>query len=278
MANATKEDLVEMRKEFERRIEEAESRNKLNIQLSRKMKITQEQQKYQDPASKRGVGFIIENSFDLMDLRQAAEPLVEEGENKQAVIKESATEEEKDAFILFCVQYIRRRELKDEKEIEDYQMANNSRYGWLVPKFYAQGDMFRGLDALDEVPEMLSTSEKISRFRQAETQAKFFTLDKAKSSKGGFNDFGSSSFNNPRFGGYPNAGVKRTRWDQATDFSFPPPTANTAAAATMTSGQGMQGNFIPGAAFMPPRAPVICFICNMPGHVKKDCPNRKQQQ
>ena len=46
MAGATKDDLEEMRREFEKKMAEAEERNKLNIQLSRKMKITQEQQKY----------------------------------------------------------------------------------------------------------------------------------------------------------------------------------------------------------------------------------------
>ena len=95
MAGATKDDLEEMRREFEKKMAEAKERNKLNIQLSRKMKITQEQQKYQDPASKRGIGFIIENLFNLLDLRQAAEPLLAGGQDKKAMIQESASVKEK---------------------------------------------------------------------------------------------------------------------------------------------------------------------------------------
>ena len=80
MAGATKDDLEEMRREFEKKMAEAKERNKLNIQLSRKMK-------YQDPASKRGIGLLIENFFNLLDFCQSAEPLLEEGQDKKAKIK-----------------------------------------------------------------------------------------------------------------------------------------------------------------------------------------------
>ena len=278
---ATKEELQELIKDLTRKIAEAEERSEFAIKLSRKMKITQEVQKYQDPGSKRGVGFIIDNSYDLSDLKKAIDPLLDAGEDKMATIKEGASEEEKDAFIRFCVEYILRREKKDVKELEDYAMANQSRYGWATTKFFSQGDMFRGIDALADVPEQLSVAEKVTRFRQAETQAKYFALDKSKQSRGGgggYNDFGAGSY---RSGGYAGSGqgnfAKRTRWDQP-DYSFPPPSATATSGMMTVGGQAMQGqgNFIPGAAFVPPRAPVICFICNKPGHFKSDCPENKK--
>ena len=275
---ATKEELEALRKDLTRKVAEADERSEFAVKLARKMKITQEVQKYQDPGSKRGVAFIIENSYDLSDLKTAIDPLLDTDENKMATIKEGTSDEEKDAFIRFSVEYILRREKKDVKELEDYAMANQSRYGWATTKFFSQGDMFRGIDALADVPEELSIAEKVTRFRQAETQAKYLALDRAKQSRGGgggYNDFGTGSY---RSGGFSGPG-KRTRWDQQPDYSYPPPAAT--ATSAMMSGQGMQGtqgqyNFIPGAAFMPPRAPVICFLCDEAGHMKRDCPKNKK--
>ena len=277
---ATKEELEALRKDLTRKVAEADERSEFAVKLARKMKITQEVQKYQDPGSKRGVAFIIENSYDLSDLKTAIDPLLDTDENKMATIKEGTSDEEKDAFIRFTVEYILRREKKDVKELEDYAMANQSRYGWATTKFFSQGDMFRGIDALADVPEELSVAEKVTRFRQAETQAKYLALDRAKSSRGGgggYNDSGTGSY---RSGGFSGNVAKRTRWDQQPDYSYPPPAATATSAMMNMSGQGVQGmqgqyNFIPGAAFMPPRAPVICFLCNEAGHMKRDCPKKK---
>ena len=109
----------------------------------------------------------------------------------------------------------------------------------------------------DEKP-ILSAAEKLSKYRAAETQAKYHSQWAAK--------FGGQSGGRNRGRG----GGRRTwtRWGPPT--SSYTPTAAAAGSSSMGTG-GVEGNFIPGAAVQP-RVPPKCFRCNQFGHMKRECP------
>ena len=107
-------------------------------------------------------------------------------------------------------------------------------------------------------------AEKLTKFRAAETQAKYHAQHYAK--------FDRSGRGRGRGGGRRSW----TRWGPpSNNYPYPPPAAAAGSSASLSSAGG-SGNFIPGAAFQPPRVPPECFRCGQKGHMKRECPLGQQ--
>ena len=246
-------ELKALKEETEAKINKLKEMNETGIKYAQKMRIEQEMSKYKDPASKRGVQFIMGCQFDLENLLSLITPLFdEEGallENKH---------EEKDIALRAIRDWGIDREKKNRTEREAYAMSNRSRHGWLTEKFFRQDDIFLGEG---EERAELTASEKVSRFRAAEAQAKYHLQWTAKSGK---------------FGGR-GRGVKRSRWGPPTS-SFTSASAAAASSSAEVTRSGGGGNFIPGAAFQPPKLPIQCFKCLQFGHMKRECTQTPAQK
>ena len=251
------EELKTKMKEYDEKLQIQAEATKAAVKFSQQMKVDQEKGKYKDVASKRAVEFVMKMQFDLQELLGEISPLFnEEGEIKEGI------DQQKDAFIHFVKSWGEQREKKNQAEREDYAMANRSKYGWWTAKFYNQDSIF--MEEGESRPD-LSVSEKLARYRAAETQAKFHSQWAAKFDKEGAE---GSSFRGP-------GGPSRTRWGPPRASYTPMAAAGAGAGAgepAYMMGTGSSGNFIPGAAFQPPRAPPVCFKCNQLGHMKRECP------
>lgn len=105
--------------------------NKASLKFTQAMKIDQEKGKYKDPASKRGVEFVMGCQFDLEELLGNLSPLfTSEGTLKAGLL------EEKDSFINFVKDWGTLRERRNQEEREAYAIGNRSRHGWLTEKYY----------------------------------------------------------------------------------------------------------------------------------------------
>lgn len=239
-----------MREEYNKKIEAIQIASKSNLKFAQKMRVDQEKAKYKDPSSKRAVEFILGCQFDLEEVLGELLPLFDEdGE----VVEGKAAE--KDAFIKFMKNWGLERERKNKEEKEAYAMANSSRYGWRTEKFYRQDDIF--LEE-GEKKTALSVQEKLSKFRAAESQAKYYSQWAAKFDKSG---------------GGRGRGAKRTRWGPPSASFTSSGAAAGSGTSSMLSAAGGGGNYIPGA-FQAPRVPPICFKCSQSGHIKRDCPQK----
>ena len=142
---------------------------------------------------------------------------------------------------------------KTRKEIELYEIAANSKYGWTTVKFYRQSEMFRKSDSDGkwwEVDEM-SEGDKTKKLRKAEKAAADY-LESQKKEEGSSASNGNS--------------IKRSR--------FGPPVHS----ATST---GQEVNHFPAQLSVPPwpQPPMEtrhCHACKLPGHLQAACPYKKR--
>ena len=73
----------------------------------------------------------------------------------------------------FCLKFANMRSRKNSREVEAYQVANRSQYGWMTEKFYRQGELFaKDSDVWYENDE-LTADKKLSMLRNAEREAKY---------------------------------------------------------------------------------------------------------
>ena len=108
--------------------------NRASLKFTQKMKIEQEKGKYKEPASKRGVEFVMGCQFDLEELLGNLSPLF----TSEGTLK-AGQPEEKDSFINFVRDWGTLRERRNQEEREAYAIGNRSRHGWLTEKYYRSG-------------------------------------------------------------------------------------------------------------------------------------------
>ncbi len=127
----TEAQIVALREETDAKIRAIREANKASLKFSQKMKIEQEKTKYKDPASKRGVAFVMECQFGLQELLEHLSPLF----NEEGTLLDDKTQD-KDQFIRFVRDWGIKRERANKEERESYAIGNRSRHGWLTEKYY----------------------------------------------------------------------------------------------------------------------------------------------
>lgn len=237
-------------------VEEDRAKQADTLKFSREMLIEQAKAKFRAPADKRGMGYLMEEEFDLKDLGAKLEKIMNED-----TLSEVANNEEKfKEFGEFVIRYTNMRSRKNAKEIEAYHVANNSQYGWSTEKFYNQGDKFKTISEKNEPwyeKEELSIEKKLTKLRAAEKEAKLHKQDREREDQ-------------------ERRGVKRSRWGPSVSGQEPP---------AFQSGPAQQWSSFPGAAMgaafpinqqlqFPPRSTVQCYGCGEIGHIQKNCPKK----
>ena len=120
-----------LREETAAKIKAIREVSNASVKFAQKMKIEQEKSKYKDPASKRGVEFVMGCQFDLEELLNDLSPLFSEDGTLKVEMSE-----EKDEFIRFVRDWGVTRERRNQDEREAYAIGNRSRHGWLTEKYF----------------------------------------------------------------------------------------------------------------------------------------------
>ena len=244
-AQVTAKVILEMEKK-----QEAERRSEL--ELSRKLRIDQEKSKFRQPADKRAVGFLMEMQFDMKDFLQSFSKLFTEGEEMKPI---ATNVEAVEAFVKKCSGFGNKMNRKLARELEAYNVANTSRYGWGAEKFYRQEDLFSKVGVTEDKSnwyekDEISPEEKVKKLRNAERQVALNNKQKKSSSSSKFEQRG---------------GRKRTRWGLPAESSTSStPSSSTASAQQLIPQQQL---------YQPPvRAGPKCFACGQFGHIQLYCP------
>ena len=256
------------------------------LSLSRKMQIEQRKNSFKTAADRRGVGFIMDLQFDLVDFQNAFSKLLDDEEN----IKNVADNAEAVVhFLKYCISFGSMINRKLEKEYEAYSIANNSRYGWSTEKYFRQESVFSNSGIQETTnwfdKDEISAEEKVKKFRNAEKQASF-----AAKQKRHYED----KF---EFKG----GNKRAKWDNSI-----PATATSSYAGSdsrytpqqmyypqqmyspqqvhspqqMYSTQQMyvlQQMYVPPVPKMSASVPQ-CYNCWQVGHIQRNCPTKGKKE
>ena len=233
--------------------QEAERQN--DLELSRKLRIDQEKSKFRQPADKRAVGFIMELQYDMKDFMQSFTKLFTEGEELKPIANNVEAVE---AFVKKCSGFGNKMNRKLSREMEAYNVANTSRYGWAAEKFFRQEDLFSKTGVMQEETKWyekdeVSPEEKVKKLRNAERQVALVNKQKK-----------------PFSSKFEHRGRKRTRW------GLPP--AETSSSSTLASSSASASDFkvVPQQQQYHPPAPVRqppkCYKCGQFGHIQMYCP------
>ena len=223
--------------------------------LSRKLVIDQQKAKFKNPADKRAIAFLLDVQYDLTDFHDGFKKLLDAEGNLKDVATNAALVED---FLKSVPVYGNKVFRKITREVESYNIANNSRYGWASEKFYRQEDTFVNNQGLDAAPvrwyeqDDISKEDKVKKLHRAECQAALNLKQKKQFSK----------FEPTQRGG------KRSRWGPASE-TVTSASASSAPVANATSGPA----FAPAQLYHPPAgAGPMCFNCHKFGHIRSRCP------
>ena len=226
-------------------------------EMSRKAAIEAETKKYRTPSDKKAIEFLFDEKFDLESLQEDIDRLIGmefvESDEAQKLALIDRKKVEIREMLCNMLLHANKRLRKTRKEIELYEIAANSKYGWTTVKFYRQSEMFRKADSDEkwwEVDEM-SEGDKTKKLRKAEKAAADY-LESQKKEEGSSASNGNS--------------IKRSR--------FGPPVHS----ATST---GQEVNHFPAQLSVPPwpQPPMEtrhCHACKLPGHLQAACPYKKR--
>lgn len=166
-------------KERERHTEELARLRRSNEavdQLARQTRIDQEKAKFRNYGDKRVIQFLLESKNDLEDFQIA----VKEFEDSSSDLTESKSE-----FLKKWISFNTKSMRRINREVESYEIANNSKYGWLTEKLFRQNEVFdkkENSKAWYELPEP-SASEKELKLKKAEKEAARISQEKEKERK-----------------------------------------------------------------------------------------------
>ena len=168
-------------KERERHNEELAKLRKSNEaadQLARQTAIDQEKAKFAKAGDKRVIQFLLETKNDLLDFQSCIKELQDSSSDPTSSLNEE--------FLQKCVFYNNKHMRRIAREIESYEIANNSKYGWLTEKLFRQNDVFDKQDesrkAWFELPEPSATTKE-GRLKKAEKEAAKITQEREKAQK-----------------------------------------------------------------------------------------------
>ena len=137
--------------------------------FSRNIKVDQMKATFKNPADKRAIGYLVDEEFDWKDFRIALSEITEDDQ----LLDVNNHREKFRNFGEFCLKFANMRSRKNSREMEAYQVANRSQYGWMTEKFYRQGELFaKDSDVWYENDE-LTADKKLSMLRNAEREAKY---------------------------------------------------------------------------------------------------------
>ena len=224
------------------------------IDLSRKMLIDQQKLKYKSPADKRAVAFMLDIQFDVEDHHEAFKKLLDaEGNLKDITANKAAVEE----FLKLVPTFGNKMHRKISRELEAYNLANSSRFGWATEKYFRQEEVFSNSRGLTDEKKKwfelddLSQEEKVKKMHRAERQASLSLKHRKQ---------GSSKFDGLQ------RGKKRTRWGPVSESA-------TSSSGASSSAANSSGGFVPAQLHHPPYSGPLCFNCWKPGHLRRNCTN-----
>ena len=231
------------------------------IDLSRKMLIDQQKLKFKSPADKRAVSFMLDIQFDVEDHYEAFKKLLDDEGNLKDIVGNKAAVE---GFLKQVPTFGNKMHRKLSRELEAYNLANSSRFGWATEKFFRQEELFANSRGLaDEKKKWfevndLSEEEKVKKMHRAERQASLNLKQKKQS---------SSKFDELQ------RGMKRSRWGPANEAA-----TSSSGASSSSANPNYSGGYAPAQLYHPPsnKGP-LCFNCHTFGHMRKNCPHPKKE-
>ena len=167
MAPNAKEILAPLLEKYRREQREKEREQLNNL---RELEIGQKVKKFKSPASKRAVSFLLESKNDWEDCLTEFKPLL--GEDDKLDL--NSLDEKKDkveSFLKFFNEFRKMKTRKEKKELESYEIANRSPFGWVTESCY-NDNLFESSDNTkwyEKVEE--SPAKKQKRLREAEREA-----------------------------------------------------------------------------------------------------------
>ena len=233
-------------------VEEDRAKQSDTIRFGREMLIEQTKAKFRSPADKRGMGYLMDEEFDIKDLIAKLEKVTE----NNSLIGVADNEEKFKEFGEFVLRYTNMRSRKNAKEIEAYHVANNSQYGWSTEKYYNQEDKFKSSGGKSEPwfeKDDLTVDKKLTKLRAAEKEAKLHKQDREREDQ-------------------ERKGVKRSRWGPSLtgqELFQPGPVQQMASLPAAAMGAA-----VPQQLQFPPRATPQCYNCFEMGHIQRNCPKK----
>ena len=182
-------------KERERHNEELAKLRKSNEaadQLARQARIEQEKAKFPKAGDKRVIQFLLDTKNDLLDFQNCIK------EFQDSDLTGSLSED----FLKKCIFFNNKNIRRIGREIESYEIANNSKYGWLTEKLFRQNEVFdkqESTKAWYELPEP-KAAEKEGKLKKAEKEAARISQEREKAQKVESKDLVSSQFSSPPSG------------------------------------------------------------------------------
>ena len=167
MAPNAKEIFAPILEKYQR---EQKEREKEKLNNLRQLEIGQKVKKFKSPASKRAVSFLLESKNDWEDCLSEFKPLL--GENDELDL--NSLDENKDkveSFLKFFDEFRKMKIRKEKKELESYEIANRSPFGWVTEQcfndnLFESSDDTKWYEKAEESP-----AKKQKRLREAERAA-----------------------------------------------------------------------------------------------------------
>ena len=149
-------------------LELEKQKDKQTIELTRKLRIDQKKAAFKNASDKRAIGFLYDVKFDMEDFLAKFKKVIDEDDN---VVDVRNNVENVKKFLDFCTGFGNMFNRKINKEIEAYEVAKTSKFGWLAEKYYRQSEVFNDFDPEKQPWFERQEPSADEKLRQAEKQA-----------------------------------------------------------------------------------------------------------